>query len=69
MNFQDKVKHVRVELGLSQEGLAREIGISFTTINRWENGKKEPSALGAKAFYEFCKLNNINFELISIKGE
>lgn len=28
------LKTVREELGLSQEGLARELGVSFTTVNR-----------------------------------
>ena len=61
MKFQDKVKQVRKELGLSQEALAREVGVSFTTVNRWETGKKEPSSLGAKAFYEFCEAKKIKF--------
>lgn len=39
MDFGSVVKQVRKELGLSQEQLARELGISFSTVNRWENGK------------------------------
>ena len=61
MLFQDKVKQVRKHLNLSQEGLARELGVSFSTVNRWETGKKEPSALGSKAFYEFCTSKKIVF--------
>ena len=38
MSFAEKVKFVRTELKLSQEDLARELGVSFATINRWENG-------------------------------
>jgi DNA (cytosine-5)-methyltransferase 1 len=33
---------IRKELGLSQEALSKKIGVSFTTINRWENGKSIP---------------------------
>jgi transcriptional regulator with XRE-family HTH domain len=31
--------------GLSQEELARRAGVSWSTINRWENGKGIPSPL------------------------
>ena len=32
------IKTVREQLELSQEDLAREIGVSYATVNRWENG-------------------------------
>lgn len=59
MSFAEKVKLVRTELKLSQENLARELGVSFATINRWENGSYNPSRLAKKAFNDFCKKNNI----------
>lgn len=42
MTFADKVKHVRMKLYLSQAQLAKEIGVSFATVNRWENQGIEP---------------------------
>ena len=59
MSFSEKVKYVRTELKLSQEDLASELGVSFATINRWENGSYNPSRLAKKAFDDFCKENNI----------
>ena len=59
MGFAEKVKYVRGELKLSQEDLARELGVSFATINRWEKGSYNPSRLAKKAFEEFCKKKNI----------
>ena len=59
MSFSEKVKYVRTELKLSQEDLARELGVSFATINRWENGSYNPSRLAKNAFDDFCKENNI----------
>lgn len=59
MSFAEKVKYVRTKLNLSQEDLARELGVSFATINRWENGSYNPSRLAKKAFDDFCKENNI----------
>ena len=59
MSFAEKVKYVRTKLKLSQEDVARELGVSFATINRWENGSYNPSRLAKKAFDDFCKENNI----------
>ena len=38
-------KEALVQLALSQEDLAREIGVSFATVNRWENGRFMPSKM------------------------
>ena len=48
------VKEVRRQLALSQEDLARELGISFATVNRWENGQVKPSKLAKAQFDAFC---------------
>jgi len=47
-NLPELVKEVRRQLGISQEDLARELGVSFATVNRWENGKSKPSKLARK---------------------
>lgn len=60
MVFCDVVKKVRQIKGYSQEQLARELNVSFATINRWENGKTEPSRLALKNFMEFCKQHNVD---------
>lgn len=36
------VKKLRGAKGLTQEQFARELGITFATVNSWENGKREP---------------------------
>ncbi len=36
---------MRHRLSLSQEDLARELGVSFVTVNRWEKGHSKPSKL------------------------
>jgi transcriptional regulator with XRE-family HTH domain len=33
---------IRQKTNMSQEDLARMFGVSFTTVNRWENGHAEP---------------------------
>ena len=54
--FFKHVKKVRSQLNLSQEDLAHAIGVSFATVNRWENGKSSPSKLARKSFDNFCAL-------------
>lgn len=60
MIFSEAVKKVREIKGYSQEQLARELNVSFATINRWENGKTEPSRLALTNFMEFCKQHNVD---------
>ena len=60
--FSEQVKHVRKILDYSQDKLAQTLGVSFATINRWENSKNIPSKLAQKSFYEFCESNFINVE-------
>lgn len=48
------VKTIRIQLSLSQEDLAKELGVSFTSINRWENGLFKPSKLALNQFVAFC---------------
>jgi DNA (cytosine-5)-methyltransferase 1 len=36
------VRNIRATKGLTQEGLARELGVSFATVNGWENGRHHP---------------------------
>jgi predicted ATPase/DNA-binding CsgD family transcriptional regulator/DNA-binding XRE family transcriptional regulator/Tfp pilus assembly protein PilF len=39
-----RLRLLRARLGLSQEQLARQLGVSFATVNRWEAGRSQPSA-------------------------
>ena len=62
MEFCQTVKNIRLVLKLSQEDLARKLGVSYATINRWENGKSTPSRLALSAVKEFCEKNGITYE-------
>ena len=59
MNFSEQVKYVRNKLHLSQTDLGNLLGVNFTTVNRWENGKSEPSYKAIRAFESLCKENKI----------
>lgn len=62
-NFPALVKDVRSQLGLSQEDLAHTIGVSFATVNRWENAKTSPSRLARRQFDAFCVNPQNHFKL------
>lgn len=62
MTFADKVKHVRKKLYLSQEALAQQVGVSYATINRWENEHGLPNLVMEAKFEDFCEKNNITFD-------
>ena len=62
MKFCDKLKKVREILKISQETLARELNVSFATINRLESGKCYPSYSTLNRFDNFCRKNNISLE-------
>lgn len=63
---EDIIKQVREQLNITQEQLARELNISFSTINRWENGHTSPSKLAKMRLLEFCKNCNIDITIISV---
>ncbi|MBF0342295.1 MAG: helix-turn-helix transcriptional regulator [Magnetococcales bacterium] len=53
-DFAVLVKAVRHQLKISQEDLANALGVSFATVNRWENAKTTPSRLARRQFDGFC---------------
>ena len=61
MTFADKVKFVRMKLYLSQAQLAKEIGVSLATVNRWESKGYEPQLSSLGRFNDFCE-KHIYFE-------
>jgi len=40
-----EIKALRQALGLTQEALARRIGVSWSTVAKWEMGRSNPSPL------------------------
>ena len=62
MRFKDKLLIVRAKLNISQTELAKKLGVSFSTINRWESEKAKPTQKAIIRFDLFCKENNILFE-------
>lgn len=60
MEFSEAIKKIRKASFLSQEDFARELGVSFSTVNRWETGKTLPTYKTMKWIDEFCNRHNIS---------
>ena len=52
-SFAEEVKTLRARLGLSQQAFAKALGVSFSTVNRWEMGHTEPHNLVREHFEAF----------------
>jgi DNA-binding transcriptional regulator YiaG len=46
--LQQKVKALRYKMECSQEDLAREIGVSLSTVQRWETKGAKPTRLARR---------------------
>lgn len=67
-NYSKRIKLIRVALGFSQAELAQQLGVSFTSVNRWENGQTKPSKLAKRQIDLLCKNNEKLNSLGAING-
>ena len=63
MNFSERIKQLRQQRFLSQEAFAKELGVSFATVNRWESGKTKPTYKTMKLIDDYCRSNGIDFDI------
>ncbi|PKY91468.1 transcriptional regulator [Aerococcus christensenii] len=64
MTCSEEIKKIRQKCFLSQEALGRELGVSFSSINRWESGKTKPNMSAMKKIKDFCEVQNIDFNVL-----
>ena len=46
------IRKLRTALDLTQEQFAAKVGVTFSTVNRWESGKSKPSPLAMRQIEE-----------------
>ena len=67
------IRKIRLEMGLTQEQFAAKLGVSFPTVNRWENQKAKPSPLAIqklqKLFSNYKRKDRLKQNNIKEKGE
>ena len=62
MNYAKTIKKLRLKMMLTQEEFAKELGVSFETVNRWENSKCEPTMKLRRKLLSLAKDNGVDFE-------
>ena len=50
---------IRAELNLSQTELAEILNVSYTSVNRWENAKYQPTKVAREKIIVICEEKNI----------
>lgn len=63
MDFSNDIKKIRHKCLMSQTEFAEALGVSFTTVNRWESGKHKPNFKTMKLINVFCKEKGIDFDI------
>ena len=46
------IKELRARLRLTQEQFAQKVGVTYSTVNHWENGKRVPQPFLTKRLVE-----------------
>jgi len=60
--YPSAIKILRAKLNISQTELAAMLGVSFTSINRWEKGHHEPTVIAKEKLKQLFKDNGIEME-------
>ena len=63
MSFAEDIKKIRLKTFMTQEDFAKALDVAQNTVNRWETGKVKPGIKAMKQIDEFCKKNNIDFDI------
>ena len=58
--LQEKVKELRKKKGWAQEDLAQEIGVSLSTVQRWESKGGSPTRLARRELKKLFQEAGIN---------
>lgn len=64
MSFGDELKNIRQHCFLSQEAFARELNVSFSSVNRWEGSRAKPNLSAMKKIKTFCDQQDIDFSIL-----
>ena len=63
----EEIRKARQKAFLSQDAFAKEIGVAYSTINRWETGKGKPNLSAMKKLKQFCEKYSLPYEDIEIE--
>ena len=58
------LRTIRQKSFMTQENFALELGVTASTINRWEHGKAKPNLTAMKKLKMFCETHSLDYGLI-----
>lgn len=61
-NYAEMILALRVKLNISQQQLGDMLGVSFSTVNRWEKGHHEPTLLAKERLKKLFKENGVDMK-------
>ena len=62
VNYPELIKRIRSTLIITQVELAAMLGVTFASVNRWENGHHEPTTKQKRNIRDFCRKHKIPTE-------
>ncbi len=62
MSYKDAIKKLRKKMLLTQEEFGQLFGVAFSTVNRWESGKFEPTMKIKRELAPYFEKYNIQIE-------
>ena len=62
IDYADGILKLRAKLNISQEELAKILGVSFISVNRWENDKYAPTKIVKVKLIQLFEDNNIELK-------
>lgn len=65
IDYAEMILALRVKLNISQQQLGDMLGVSFSTVNRWEKGHHEPILLAKERLKKLFKENNIEVKEVN----
>ena len=65
IDYADGILKLRAKLNLSQEELAKLLGVSFMFVNRWGNDKYAPTKLVKAKLLQLYEENNIEVKEVN----
>ena len=53
--MQELIRKIRSHTNMNQSDFAKQLNVTFATVNRWENGRALPNKLAQYKIYDLCK--------------
>lgn len=63
MEISERIKHLRLSLGLEQSEFAQLVSVSSGTVSNWENARRSPRLSKIRKMIEIAKKNKIKLEI------